>query len=274
MLKNATIAYGGYDGAAITCEGNATIVIADGTTNSVTVPGGNDPDMSGYPGIQPGAMGTRLTIKGGPKGNGTLSVVGGYIAAGIGCTNSSYNDYTYGDDSGDYCGVIQIDGGVITVSGGEAGIGSVMGGGADNCEGIIINGGNVTATGTTAGIGSSANCGFITINGGTVNANGTQDGPGIGAGPYASCGDITINGGTITAIGNGDAAGIGSGAGTSTYISLTIANGITKVTATRGGNGTAEPIGHGKDDTTSPNPVFSGVTKDDVNSTESIWIYE
>ena len=102
MLKNATIAYGGYDGAAITCEGNATIVIADGTTNSVTVPGGNDPDMSGYPGIQPGAMGTKLTIKGGPTGNGTLSVVGGYIAAGIGCTNSSYNDYTYGDDSGGY----------------------------------------------------------------------------------------------------------------------------------------------------------------------------
>ena len=152
MLKNATIAYGGYDGAAITCEGNATIVIADGTTNSVTVPGGNDPDMSGYPGIQPGAMGTKLTIKGGPTGNGTLNVVGGYIAAGIGCTNSSYNDYTYGDDSGDYCGVIQIDGGVITVSGGEAGIGSVEGGSAnDNCEGIIINGGSVTATGTTAG---------------------------------------------------------------------------------------------------------------------------
>jgi hypothetical protein len=274
MLKNATIAYGGYDGAAITCEGNATIVIADGTTNSVTVPGGNDPDMSGYPGIQPGAMGTRLTIKGGPKGNGTLSVVGGYIAAGIGCTNSSYNGHTYGDDSGDYCGVIQIDGGVITVSGGEAGIGSVMGGGADNCEGIIINGGNVTATGGTAGIGSSANCEFIIINGGTVNANGTQDGPGIGAGPYAACGPITINGGTVTATGGGDAAGIGSGAGTSTYTSLTIANGITKVTATRGGNGTAEPIGHGKDDTTSPNPVFSGVTKDDVNSTESIWIYE
>lgn len=275
MLKNATIAYGGYDGAAITCEGNATIVIADGTTNSVTVPGGNDPDMSGYPGIQPGAMGTKLTIKGGPTGNGTLNVVGGYIAAGIGCTNSSYNDYTYGDDSGDYCGVIQIDGGVITVSGGEAGIGSVEGGSAnDNCEGIIINGGSVTATGTTAGIGSSANCGFITINGGTVNANGTQDGPGIGAGPYAACGPITINGGTVTATGGGDAAGIGSGAGTSTYTSLTIANGITKVTATRGGTGTAEPIGHGKEDTTSPAPVFSGVTKDAVNSTESTWIYE
>ena len=275
MLKNATIGYGGYDGAAIKCLGNATIVIADGTTNSVTVPGGNDPDMSGYPGILPGAMGTRLTIKGGYTGNGTLNVVGGYIAAGIGCTNSSYNDYMYGDDSGDYCGVIQIDGGVVTVTGGEAGIGSVEGGSAnDNCEGIIINGGSVTATGTTAGIGSSANCGFITINGGTVNANGTQDGPGIGAGPYASCGDITINGGTITAIGNGDAAGIGSSSETSNYTSLTIASGIIKVTATRGANGTAAPIGRGKDDATSPDPVFSGVTKDAINSTADTWIYE
>ena len=274
MLKNATIDYGGYYGAAITCQGNATIVIADGTTNSVTVPGGNSPNYSGYPGILPGAMGTRLTIKGGPTGNGILNVVGGYIAAGIGCTNSSYNDYMYSDDSGDYSGVIQIDGGVITVTGGEAGIGSVMGGGADNCEGIIINGGNVTATGGTAGIGSSANCEYITINGGTVNATGGENSPGIGAGPYASCGDITINGGTVTATGNGDAAGIGSGAGTSNYTSLTIASGITKVTATRGGNGTAAPIGRGKEDATSPDPVFSGVTKDDVNSTESTWIYE
>ena len=273
MLKNAHIDFGGYNGAAITCQANATIVIADGTTNSVTVPSGNTPSMSGYPGIQPGALGTRLTIKGGSLGTGTLNVVGGYIAAGIGCTNSGYNYTTYGDDSGEECGVIQIDGGVITVTGGEAGIGSVMGGGTDNCEGIIINGGNVTATGTNAGIGSSANCGFITINGGIVNATSSQDGPGIGAGPYASCGDITINGGTVTAIGNGDAAGIGSGAGTSTYTSLTIANGITKVTATRGGNGTAEPVGHGKDDTTSPAPVFSGVTKDAVNSTADTWIY-
>lgn len=272
LLKNATINYGGYDGPAIKCLGRATIVLADGTTNSVTVPDSNTPNMSGFPGIMVGGLGNKLTIKG---NTGTLNVAGGYIAAGIGCANTSYNSSQSYDTDGDECGVIQIDGGVITVSGGEAGIGSVEGGSAnDNCEGIIINGGSITATGTTAGIGSSANCGFITINGGTVNANGTQDGPGIGAGPYASCGDITITGGTVTAIGGGDAAGIGSGAGTSTYTSLTIASGITKVTATRGGNGTAEPIGHGKEDTTSPAPVFSGVTKDAVNSTDDIWIYE
>ena len=271
MLKNATIAYGGYDGPAIKCLHRATIVLADGTTNSVTVPEGNTPNMSGFPGIMVGGLGDKLTIKG---NTGTLNVAGGYIAAGIGCANTSYNSSQSYDTDGDECGVIQIDGGVITVTGGEAGIGSVMGGGADNCEGIIINGGNVTATGGTAGIGSSANCEYITINGGTVNATGGENSPGIGAGPYASCGDITINGGTVTATGNGDAAGIGSGAGTSNYTSLTIASGITKVTATRGGNGTAAPIGRGKEDATSPDPVFSGVTKDDVHSTESTWIYE
>lgn len=272
LLKNATINYGGYDGPAIKCLGRATIVLADGTTNSVTVPDSNTPNMSGFPGIMVGGLGNKLTIKG---NTGTLNVTGGYIAAGIGCANTSYNSSQSYDTDGDECGIIQIDGGVITVSGGEAGIGSVEGGSAnDNCEGIIINGGSVTATGTTAGIGSSANCGFITINGGTVNANGTQDSPGIGAGPYASCGDITINGGTITAIGDGDAAGIGSGAGTSNYTSLTIASGITKVTATRGGKGTAAPIGRGKEDATSPDPVFSGVTKDTVNSTDDKWIYE
>lgn len=396
MFKDAVIDYTGYQGAAITCLGNATIVLADGTYNSAMVPAGNTPDMSGYPGILPGALGKRLTIKGGPAGTGALYVVGGYIAAGIGCTNSSYNNTKYGDDSGDNCGIIQIDGGVITVMGGEAGIGSVMGGGADNCEGIIINGGNVTVEGGTAGIGSSANCGFITINDGTVNATGGQDSPGIGAGTYATCGDITINGGTVTAscaagenysaaigsgkngtcgnititggnvtangkisaagigsgmdggcgdilisggtiVASGDEPGIGSGAGgscgnititggdvnssslngagtgpgigagmgstcgdisisggtivakggaaaagigsasggSSSYNSLTIASGITKVTATKGiGGSENKPIGQGDIDTTSPAPVFSGVNKDDVNSTDDTWIYE
>ena len=396
MFKDAVIDYTGYQGAAITCLGNATIVLADDTYNSAMVPAGNTPDMSGYPGILPGAFGKRLTIRGGPAGTGTLNVVGGYIAAGIGCTNSSYNDYMYGDDSGDNCGIIQIDGGVITVLGGEAGIGSVMGGGTDNCEGIIINGGSVTATGGTAGIGSSANCGNITINGGIVNATGGQDSPGIGAGPNAYCDNITINGGTVIAscevgenyssaigsgrngtcgnititdgtvtangkisaagigsgmngtcgdilisggniVASGDEPGIGSGAGgscgdititggdinssslngagtgpgigagmgstcgdisisggtivakggaaaagigsasggSSSYNSLTIATGITKVTATKGiGGSENKPIGQGDSDTTSPAPVFSGVTKDDVNSTDDTWIYE
>ena len=249
MLKNATINYGGYDGPAIKCLGRATIVLADGTTNSVTVPDSNTPNMSGFPGIMVGGLGNKLTIKG---NTGTLNVAGGYIAAGIGCANTGYNSSQSYDTDGDECGVIQIDGGVITVSGGEAGIGSVEGGSAyDNCEGIIINGGNITATGHTAGIGSSTKCGFITINGGTVNATGGQDSPGIGAGPYSSCGDITINGGTVTAscaAGENYSAAIGSGKnGTCGNITITggtvTANGkISAAGIGSGMNGTCEDI--------------------------------
>ena len=401
MLKNAHIDFGGYDGAAITCQGNATIVIADGSTNTVTVPGGDTPSMSGYPGIWAGDYGTKLTIKG---GTGVLNIVGGFLAAGIG-----YPHYGYTGGVGSHqCGVIQIDGGVINSYAGyvsalgdgcESGIGSICSAPSDDlCEGIIINGGTVTAKGGTAGIGSSggADVGFITINGGTVSATGGGNSPGIGAGEYGHCEDITINGGTVTAscaagetysaaigsgengtcgnititggtvtangkisaagigsgregscgnitisggtiIASGDEPGIGSGAGgscgdititggdinssslngagtgpgigagmgstcgnisisggtivatggaaaagigsasggSSSYTSLTIANGITKVTATKGiGGSENKPIGQGDSDATSPNPIFSGVTKDDVNSTENTWIYE
>ena len=213
-LNNANINYNGYNGPAIKCLGNATIILADGTTNSATLPDGYDPDMSGYPGIQAGGAGTTLIIQG---STGTLNVVGGYIAAGIGCTNSNYNSSTYGDASGDHCGIIQIDGGIITVTGGESGIGSVEGGGDDVCDGIIINGGTVTATGNIGpGIGcAGGTVGYITINGGTVTATGGDMCAGIGTAPGATCGDITI------------------------------ANTVTCVTATKGGSGTYDCIGAG-----------------------------
>ena len=416
MLKNATIAYGGYDATAVECQGNATIVLADGTTNAISVPGAQDggPGNSGspYPGIRVGGIGTKLTFKG---NTGTLEVIGGYIASGIGCLNANGAGAPYTDDDGQ-CGVIQIDGGVISAysgnktslgDGGETGIGNVCGGSADLCEGIIINGGTITAKGGTAGIGCSggATCNFITINGGTVNATGgygagigsapfanvlkitinggeitayggggsgcpgigassnsgncgpititggtiysygglqsagigsgdggtcgninisggtiqsVGDGPGIGAGKDGSCGNITITGGDITAVssagwspalivaheGNGagigtgwhstcgtisisggtvlanggmGAAGIGTDGGTeaSSYMGVSISNGITQVTATRGAGGTANvPIGRGDSDSTSPDPVFTGVTKDNVNSTADTWIYQ
>ena len=73
------------------------------------------------------------------------------------------------------------------------------------------------------------------------------------------------------------AAGIGTDGGTeaSSYMGVSISNGITQVTATRGAGGTANvPIGRGDSDSTSPNPVFTVVTKDDVNSTDDTWIYK
>lgn len=389
MLKNATIAYGGYKATAVECQGNATIVLADGTTNAISVPGaqGGGPGDSGspYPGIRAGGSGTKLTFKG---NTGTLEVIGGYIAAGIGCINvgGAKGDGASYESWDGTCGIIQIDGGVISAysgyksykgDGAETGIGAVCGGGDDLCEGIIINGGTLTVQGGAAGIGSSGgtNCSFITINGGNITTYGGGDGasPGIGAGTYGNCGTITITGGTINSYGGvssagigsgqgghcgniaisggtikavGDEPGIGSGAGgsccnititggditavssegwndsfiaahngtgpgigagmgstcgaisisggtivanggsacagigsagggSSSYTSLTISTGITSVTATKGLYGTAnEPIGHADGDTTSPNPVFSGVTKDDINSTADTWIYQ
>ena len=227
MLKNATIAYGGYDATAVECQGNATIVLADGTTNAISVPGAQDggPGDSGspYPGIRVGGSGTRLTFKG---NTGTLEVIGGYIAAGIGSLNvggANGMGESYSSWDGQ-CGVIQIDGGVISAysgnktslgDGGETGIGNVCGGSADLCEGIIINGGTITAKGGTAGIGCSggATCNFITINGGTVNATG-GNGAGIGSAPSANVLKITINGGNITTYGGGGGASPGIGAGT------------------------------------------------------------
>ena len=91
----------------------------------------------------------------------------------------------------------------------------------------------------------------------------------------STCGAISISGGTIVANGGSACAGIGSaGGGSSSYTSLTISTGITSVTATRGLYGTAnEPIGHADGDTTSPNPVFTGVTKQGA-STDDTWIYQ
>ncbi|EXM38685.1 hypothetical protein RASY3_03085 [Ruminococcus albus SY3] len=90
-----------------------------------------------------------------------------------------------------------------------------------------------------AGIGGGYQvaCGNIVINGGTITATGGNCAAGIGSGADSSCGNITINGGTITATGGNYAAGIGSGNRVSSNTScgnITIANTVTKVTATGG----------------------------------------
>ena len=165
--------------AGITCLGDATITLADGTTNSVT--GGK----VFYPGIYIPADHT-LTI----QGNGSLEAAthersssGKGSGAGIG-----------GIDS-EGCGNIVIKSGTITAIGSlnSAGIG-----GTSNCVcgNITIEGGIVTATGGNfaAGIGSGRNgsCDNITITGGTVKATGGKNAAGIGSGLSGSCGNITI----------------------------------------------------------------------------------
>lgn len=194
-----------YSWAGLTCLGDATIVLADGTTNTVK---GFYED---YPGIHIAANKT-LTI----QGSGSLTASSNGFGAGIG------GGYAIA------CGNIVINGGTINAIGGDGKINSHIQGAAGigsgfnaSCGFISINNenGTVEATGGAgggAGIGSGYKgiCGNITIDG-TVTATGGYDAAGIGSGfnQYRSnvCGMITINGGTITATGGYRAAGIGTG---------------------------------------------------------------
>ena len=151
----------------IKCNGSATIILKDGSENTLT---STDEE---YPALSIGDAGTTLTIQG---STGVLNVTSGMYCAGIGGGYKNTNST---------CGNIRIEGGVITAQGGSAG----------------------------AGIGSDC-------------------------GP-ATCGDIIITGGTITAIGGNSATGIGNGSGYSDPVvcgDITIANTVTKVTATKGTN--------------------------------------
>ena len=241
---NATGTWTTGNYAGLTCLGNATIILKDGTTN--TVKGFHNK----YPGIHP-AVDHKLTIKGTGSltassngggagiggGNsincGNIEIQGGVITA----TGSSYAAGIGGANSSS-CGTITISGGTITATGGEkaAGIGSVYCG---DCGDITISGGTVTANGGNegagigSGVGSSASCGDITISGGTVTATGGREGAGIGSGYEGSCGDITISGGTVTATGRGEGAGIGSSYDGSCG-NIEITTDVTKVTATKG----------------------------------------
>lgn len=166
-----------YQYAGITCLGDATIILKNGTTNTVN---GND---GGYPGIQAGGADKTLTI----QGTGTLIAHSIDNGAGIGSAKNQT------------CGNIIISGGIITAVGGQyrgAGIGSGRYGG---CGTITISGGTITATGgdTAAGIGSGeqGNCGNITITSTVTHVTATK-GSGapnsIGAGYEATCGSVTI----------------------------------------------------------------------------------
>ena len=262
----------GWNWAGLTCEGDATIILAEGTSNKV------NGFQQNHPGIYV-PSGKTLTI----QGSGSLTAASHGAGAGIG-----------GGD-GIACGNIIINGGTINATGG-VGAAGIGGGNGGACGNITITSGNITATGSTnaAGIGGgssgSASCGIISISGGTINANGGSggasigsggnlsvcgdiiisggditaqgfDGAGIGTGSNGNCGNISITGGTVTATGGDQAAGIGCGM----YAhcgNITIAKTITSVTATKGTTGSytaPQSIGVGSDeaDSGSTSPTVS-----------------
>ena len=210
-----------YQWAGLTCEGNATIVLADGSTNSVI--GFND----GNPGISV-PSGKTLIIKGESAGTGKLNASGQGHGAGIGGGHGLMRD----------CGNIEIQGGVINATGGGEGAGIGSGGDNTYCGTITISGGTVTATGgnSGAGIGSGgekSTCGNIVILGGVIKATGGAYAAGIGSGNHSSCDNITISGGAVEATGGLHAAGIGGGQ-LSTCGNITISKSTDFVKATKG----------------------------------------
>ena len=228
-----------FEWAGLTCAGDATIILADGSENTVK---GFYQD---YPGIFI-AEGKTLTI----QGSGSLTAAGGggktgSYGAGIG--GASYSN----------CGNIVIEGGTVTATGGSGGdAGAGIGSGKNGaCGAISISGtANVTATGGPggAGIGSgygdNSHCGDITISGSAhVTATGGLNGAGIGSGNHGTVsGTISITGGTVTATGGGDTghgAGIGSGY-QGKCNAINIGSGITQVVATKRGSNSAH-IGSG-----------------------------
>ena len=233
--------------AGITCLGDATIILKDGSKNTVK---GFYED---YPGIQAGPTGKTLVIKGENQGTGSLDA-------------SPYDggtEHSYGAGIGGgldiSCGDINIQGGVITVTGGYGAAGIGVGEGYEE---------------------ENVSCATITISGGNVTATGGYGAAGIGGG-YAynygvTCGAITISGGTVTAAGGDNAAGIGSGESysgkTNTCGDITVTADVTSVTATKGKNAT-NSIGAGKDGTCGTVTIGGDATTYAAGVAESPFVY-
>ena len=182
IANNATVTLSGVNitayGRSITCVGNATIILADGTTNNLYSAEGE----YGAAGIEmSGGSGTSLTIQG---NTGVLNITSGSgpaIGAGYGHAGCAIN----------------IEGGIINATSTDGpGIGAAY---TTACGNITISGGTVAATGGYGcpGIGgaSSANCGDITITSGVTSVTATKGSEApysIGASSSGSCGTVTI----------------------------------------------------------------------------------
>ena len=219
-----------YEWAGLTCLGDATIILKDGTMSNVKG------FYLGFPGINV-PLGSTLTI----KGTGSLNASSHGYGAGI------------GGESNTPSGNIDIQGGIITATGGS------------------------WAAGIGGGYGYNAICGDISISGGTITAIGGQGGAGIGCGKgnegdesMTACGDISISGGTITATGGANAAGIGSGSYASCG-NITITTGVTSVTATKGDEFAPNSVGLGVHAGTCGTVTIGGVETGPISTSPFVY---
>ena len=146
--------------AGLTCAGDATVVLADGSVNTVYGFYDESTNYGDYPGIYV-PVGSTLTI----AGAGTLNAHGD--GAGVRTCQAA----GIGGGFEIPCGNIVIAGGTINAYGGS------------NSAGI--------------GGGYHASCGTISITGGNVTAKNVQSAAGIGSGYNGSCGTITIGSGIV-----------------------------------------------------------------------------
>ena len=153
-LSGVTISTGAANSHCIQCSGSATIILAEGTTNTLTCTGNYSTAL------RPGGTGTTLTI----QGTGTLKAQSGEKSAGIGAVSDAGGGGTAS------CGNIVIEGGTIEAKGGSysAGIGSTW----DRSCGDITIASSVKCVSATKGsgaahcIGNGHNtCGTVTIGG-------------------------------------------------------------------------------------------------------------
>ena len=202
----------------IICNGNANIVLKEGSKNVV------NSTVEGKAALQVGPTGKTLTL----SGKGELTALSkGHYSAGIGGPN---------------CGNIKITDGIITAK--AEGEGSGIGASWSSSNGVTANGGNNCAGIGGTGFGSS---GKIEITGGTVTANGNFCSCGIGSGYKGSCKDILISGGTIVSHSGYKAASIGSGCGGSCG-NITIKKTVTSVTVSKASD-IYDYIGNGENGT-------------------------
>lgn len=187
---NQTGTFGVPNHPGINCQGDVTIILADGSTNTVR------PFRDRNPAIYI-ASGKTLTIKGGELGTGSLTATNpNQYGAGIGsCGENGYSNSA--------CGNIVIEGGIITAQGGMYGAG--IGAGSNGCGNITISGGTVTASSSNRGAGigggTGSSCGNITIENTVTLVTATKGSNamhsiGRGYGSGSKCGTVTI-GGTV-----------------------------------------------------------------------------
>ena len=174
IAAGATVTLNGvnFTHGQIICAGDATIILADGSVNTV-----NATNVGAA--IKIGPKNTTLTI----DGTGQLTATGGNYGAGIGTSlTSNYNNT---------CGAIIINGGTLNAIGGSnaagIGTGAVQKSLYQTCSAITIatNGPIVTATkgenapysiGKGGNYGGNFNVGTIAI-GGTTYPDGVSESP-------------------------------------------------------------------------------------------------